>query len=204
MLAKRAFVDLFTLHENSAQKSVCYSKFCGGGMTIIEINPDGRINLCGRYSENYPEVYVQDVNTPDFLGLNQIKKFTWFTNIRHSLIKGLGCDTCYADYVCDHGCMAFHYSKYGKYGIRDNLVCNIFKPLYRFFAENKIELAEAFFKEYGNYGTNENGYHTINTGEKIFNIRVGAVDQLIREKGIEIKFNPQKSEYSLELKRVNQ
>lgn len=127
------------------KKSNCGLKICGGGVNIIEMNPDGGVYLCGRYSEEYPEAYVMHANDSDFLSLKQIKKYYDFIKEKHKHLISLGCDTCPADYICDHGCMAFHFSKFGEFGIRKDLVCEIFKPLQNYLDMNAFKIFKTYY-----------------------------------------------------------
>lgn len=124
----------------------CYIKFCGGGIRIIEIEPNGKVFFCGRYSEEYDDAYLMHINDKDLLSLKQIQKHLNFQLEKHKAIKNAHCDVCNADYLCDHGCMAFHYSKYKKFGIRTELVCDAYQKLDLFMYENEIQIFEEFIK----------------------------------------------------------
>jgi len=82
----------------------------------------------------------------EFLELKQISRYFSSVKTRHGLVSALDCDICEADNICDHGCMAFHYSKYGEFGIRDNLVCNIFKPLNKYIITHEKEIFERLYE----------------------------------------------------------
>lgn len=127
----------------------CGGKVCGGGVNIIELNPDGSLYYCGRYSGEFDDAYVMDIHDKDILSLKQIKRYTDFVEQKHYALLDAGCDTCYADAICDHGCMAFHYSKYGKFGIRTELVCPIHKSLYKWLSSHQVDLVKALEKRYG-------------------------------------------------------
>ena len=143
----RYFATLMTGKATvETMKSNCGLKVCGGGMHIIEINPDGDVYFCGRYSEDFEEVFVQNVKDKEFLELKQISRYFSSVKTRHGLVSALDCDICEADNICDHGCMAFHYSKYGEFGIRDNLVCNIFKPLNKYIITHEKEIFERLYE----------------------------------------------------------
>jgi len=140
-LLEKTLVDILSNHENNS-RSGCNNKWCGAGVSIIAIEPDGNINLCDRYSKDFDDIFIQHSLDNDFLGLNQLNEV-----IKYNLIKDKiyhDCDTCFADYVCDHGCFAFHYSKYGEYGIDTRLVCDQYKDLYTFIQENIKEILESY------------------------------------------------------------
>lgn len=130
----------------SFEKSNCFSKACGAGINVIEMDPDGKIFFCGRYSKPFPEVFIYDANTYDFLDLMQLKRHLDFTKIKHELLLKTNCDICEADGICDHGCMAFSYSKYGEFKIREDLVCGMFKSLSNYLLNKSTEIFEAYLK----------------------------------------------------------
>jgi radical SAM protein with 4Fe4S-binding SPASM domain len=134
--------------DNGYQHSNCGEKICGGGINIIELNPDGALYFCGRYSTEFKDAYIMNIEEKDFLALKQLKRYTDFVKEKHQAILDTGCDLCYADGICDHGCMAFHYSKYGKYGIRKELVCPIFKNVYKWLSGHQVEIIEALERKY--------------------------------------------------------
>jgi len=145
-LLERVFAESL-LVLNHYERSSCYSKFCGGGQTIIEIEPTGKVFMCGRYSEEYDAAYIMESGDYDMLGVNQLQKHYNFQLEKTKHINNLKCDTCRADYLCDHGCMAFHYSKYGEYGIRKNLVCDIFINVEKIMMENLEDILINFIKK---------------------------------------------------------
>lgn len=126
----------------------CYIKYCGSGVKVLEVNPDGSITMCGRFGEEYDEVTFRDYN--DFLNANQTKKLLEFHKNKIKYMRKIGCDSCIASSICDHGCMAFYFTKSKnnnktEWGIRDDLVCGIFKPLYNFLLQNSEEIINAYF-----------------------------------------------------------
>lgn len=167
------------------QTSNCGLKICGGGIRIVEMNPDGSIYLCGRYSEDFPEAFIKHVLDDDFLELQQIKKYLWFVKQKHYIINEVGCDTCYADKICDHGCMAFHFSKFGEYGIRKDLVCEIFKPLYRYLLLKQYDIVYKYYE----MNSDTKGEMKINPNQTVITLKnesmlVGELEK----NGISLKF----------------
>lgn len=164
-------IDLFitfSLSEtNNSMKTNCGSKICAGGLNIIEIEPDGNIYFCGRYAENYEEAFMTHITYYDFLALKQIKRHSDFVIEKHKALLETHCDLCYADSICDHGCMAFHMSKYGKYGIRTDLVCPIFKNLYKYLVSKELDILTAFY----NKSKDEKGNINFQTKDEIIKIK---------------------------------
>lgn len=128
----------------------CEIKICGGGINIIEINPDGTISFCGRYSEDYPDVSLGSIFDKDFLSLRSIGLYFNAVKAKHRIIRETGCDLCSADNICDHGCIAFHRSKLGEWGIRKDLVCEIFKPLKSYISKNEKDIFKIYFNSKAN------------------------------------------------------
>jgi radical SAM protein with 4Fe4S-binding SPASM domain len=142
-LLTKSLVDILTYHGNES-KSGCGTKWCGAGTHMIAIEPDGEMDYCDRYSKKFPEAYVQHALDYDFAGLHQIKKAIEYNIMKSSVYKETGCDTCYADYICDHGCEAFYKSKYGTYGIDTRIVCDQHKDFYRFVVEHLEEILQIY------------------------------------------------------------
>ncbi len=140
------FIHTKLTNETVQTKTNCGSAFCGAGINIIEIEPDGRVFYCGRYSEDYDVAYVQPADQYDFLALHQIKRFIDFSYEKNLVIKDVGCDSCFAKSICDHGCMAFHYSKFQKWGIRTDLVCDIYKSAWMYLDKNAVGLFRGLVK----------------------------------------------------------
>ena len=135
------------LYMAPRQKSGCEALFCGAGMGMIGVNPDGTSHYCDRYNREYDETYVMNNLTDyDFLGLNQIKRAMDFTAIRHQVVLATGCDTCFARYICDGGCMAFQRSKTGENSIDTRLVCPLSKNAYSYILKRLPEIMEVYIK----------------------------------------------------------
>lgn len=145
-LLDMAVVDLLT-HHNPGYKSGCGGKFCGGVIGMIGVNPDGEMHFCDRYSKEFPETYVQHALDYDFLGIYQQKKAVEFQSDRIRVIKETGCDTCPADYICEHGCTAMHFSKYGVNGIDKSIVCPISKGSYDYILKNIVPILKAYMMD---------------------------------------------------------
>jgi radical SAM protein with 4Fe4S-binding SPASM domain len=149
-MLEKVMIDILSEHT-WRDKSGCSTKWCGAGITMIAIEPDGEMDYCDRYARKYPEIYVQHALDYDFLGIYQLKKVVEYNMMKSELYKEYECDTCYADFICDHGCEAFYKSKYGKYGIDTRLVCDQHREFYSYilrhlkeflivYAEKGIEL----------------------------------------------------------------
>lgn len=130
-MLEKALIDIISFHT-PRDKSGCGTKWCGAGITMIAIEPDGEMDYCDRYAKKYPEAYVQHALDYDFLGIHQLKKVIDYNIMKSELYKKYNCDNCYADFICDHGCEAFYKSKYGEYGIDTNIVCDQHREFYSY------------------------------------------------------------------------
>ncbi len=144
-LIVKTLVDILSYHTIHA-KSGCGTKWCGAGVTMIAIEPDGEMDYCDRYAKKYPEAYVQHALDYDFCGIHQLKKAIEYNVMKDRMYKQYGCDTCYADYICDHGCEAFYKSKYGEYGIDTRLVCDQHKEVYSYILNHLEEFLDVYMR----------------------------------------------------------
>lgn len=143
---KRAVMDILSYHSDNCQ-STCGIKFCGSGMTIVSVQPDGMVNSCDRWDTKYSEVAkVMHYKDYDFCGIKQLQKAIHFAQIKDSLMKDAGCDTCYASYACTGQCESLYYSRYEKYGIDKKNLCEGMKKIYDFAIENLDDILEYYFR----------------------------------------------------------
>jgi radical SAM protein with 4Fe4S-binding SPASM domain len=127
----------------------CYIKYCGSGINVMEIDPDGSVLFCGRYGDTYEDAILMHVLDDDFLAIKQITKHLNFQKAKIAAMNKSHCDSCRAQNICDHGCMAYHYTKpqadgSHKWGIRNDLTCAIFKPFYDYLFDNANEIFESY------------------------------------------------------------
>jgi len=134
-LLTKTLVDILTYHTNQT-RSGCGTKWCGAGLCMIAVEPDGEMDYCDRYSKKFPEAYVQHSLDYDFLGIYQLKKAIDYNVMKKNLYKKYGCNTCIADYICDHGCESFYKSKFNEYGIDIRIVCDQHKDFYNYVLNN--------------------------------------------------------------------
>ena len=129
----------------------CYVKYCGSGINVLEMDPDGSVLFCGRYGDAYEDAILMHGLDEDFLSMKQILKHLEFQKAKIAAMKRSHCDDCKAQNICDHGCMAYHYTKpqadgTHKWGIRNDLTCAMFKPLYDYMFEHANDIFESYFK----------------------------------------------------------
>ncbi len=133
--------------ERGQEKTNCGFKFCGGGNHIAEIGPDGNICFCGRWDEDQEINTLGNVhNYTDPFGLSSLQKSI---NVHLKKIKDIRlkkCDSCEARHICDYGCAAFAYLKYGKIKIREDLYCEFYKKARALLYENRYRTILAYAK----------------------------------------------------------
>lgn len=152
--------------KNRNKRSICNAKFCGGGCYVLEVSPDGTINSCGRYDKDGYYCKVGSIYDEDFLGFKKRLKYYDLLYEKHKEILNKKCDVCFASGICDYGCMAFHYVKYRKFGIRQDLVCNYFKPLYDYISKNESAILKSYIERH----LNNNVYYISSRNEITENI----------------------------------
>lgn len=132
----RAVADQISQHSDSCQNT-CGFKFCGSGLRILAIQPNGAVHMCDRWDlKHREEYYLHEPHSYDFLGIKQLKRAIQFNSILHNVNKDTGCDTCYARYICGHQCQSLYYSKFGKYGVDKKQICARTKAVYDFVSDN--------------------------------------------------------------------
>jgi len=143
---KRVFVDLLFEHSDACQ-STCGFKFCGAGMRIVAVQPDGSIHRCDRWTINNDtkkHMFLAEQDSYDFVGINQLKNAVAWNVLLHNINKETGCDSCYARYACESDCQALHYSRYKEFGINKAKTCTQIKSLYRYIEENMLFIINNF------------------------------------------------------------
>lgn len=159
-MLEKSLIDILS-HHNNQTKSGCGTKWCGAGITMIAVEPDGEMDYCDRYSKSFPEAHMQHALDYDFLGIGQLQKVINYNIMKSNVYKKYECDTCCADYICDHGCEAFYRSKYGSYGIDTRIVCDQHKMFYNYILENLEKFLEVYV----------HNNQTIHTNDYIYRIK---------------------------------
>jgi len=144
-LIEKYFTEVLFKDSDFFNRENCSTMFCGAGLNIIEIEPNGNILFCGRYSKETEDNTLCHIKDSQFLDLNYQSKIINYAYKKHEIIKKVKCDICIAKNICDFGCMAFHYSRYGEYGIQTYLVCDLFKITYKYLQDNEYKILEKLF-----------------------------------------------------------
>lgn len=127
-------------HEiHTSEFDHCYSKYCGGMKNLMEVEPDGTFQFCGRTSKRSEATVGGSVFDKDVLELNLAQQQWEFQRGRLKSIDKNRCSECSAQWICDGGCLAFSHQKYGEARV-DSLTCSYFKKLNKYFMENVREI----------------------------------------------------------------
>lgn len=133
-------------HVTVTVQTGCESKSCGSSLHMIAIEPTGDMDICDRFSRHFddPIINVQHALDYDFLAVNQIAHALMFHEENNRALNKTRCDTCPADFMCKHGCMSFHYSKFNQqWGTDTFLVCSYYKAFYAYMQDNLIRFLKS-------------------------------------------------------------
>lgn len=119
----------------------CYSRFCGGMKNLMEIEPDGTFQFCGRASKRTDETVGGTVFDKDILEFSMIDQQWNFLKGRLETIKNNRCNECPSQIICDGGCIAFSHQKIGK-AMVDPITCKYFKGVGKLFDKYDREIGE--------------------------------------------------------------
>jgi radical SAM protein with 4Fe4S-binding SPASM domain len=131
-------------------KSNCHTRWCKGGIGVIESDPDGAACFCGRWSEVNKDNTLGDFNQlrSDIFGIGSFSRIIALHRQKIQSIRALGCDTCRAKIICDYGCIAFSYTKFNKQPkIRKEIVCDYYTRVYDFFLDHFEPLLIKYLKQ---------------------------------------------------------
>lgn len=136
------FTESFLTESSPAQSnSNCYTKFCRGGNTIVEVEPTGEINSCGRWDTIRDISTVGHIEKLDPWGILSLRTALNLQLLKIQDMRYKKCDTCSASAICDYGCIAFSYIKYnGKVQIRKEISCELFSKLQNLLFANRYRL----------------------------------------------------------------
>ncbi len=149
VLEKFIRYNLFTI-PHIEYSGNCYIKFCGAGSNILEVEPNGDLFPCGRYSKSFEELKLGNVYKNEFLDLTKVSFVQEFAWHKAEQMQTLKCPECKAYPICDGGCMSFHYSKFRKWGIRTDLVCGHYRKMWEWLSLHRSEVFEIYLNKYTN------------------------------------------------------
>jgi len=95
--------------------SVVKHDYCGAGVSIISISPDGSVFPCPRFTGE-KEFLLGNI----LIGLDNDKRFIFLNN---SVDNRLDCQNCWARYICGGGCLYMHWIATGDYQRNDTVWC---------------------------------------------------------------------------------
>lgn len=119
----------------------CYTRYCGAGGPLIEIEPDGSVQFCGRNSRRSKLTTPGNALTRDVLEINHIASMLEFHEGKiHSIVRNK-CNLCHAQAICDGGCISFSNQKFGEPKI-DPTTCALHKMIHTFLSQHDSEVRE--------------------------------------------------------------
>lgn len=145
----KKYVENISYGQESSVGDICYTRWCGAGNGIIEVEPDGETLFCGRNSERSASVMSGAVASKDVAELIHGHKMWGFHMQKVDSVIERKCNLCPAQSFCDYGCPSFSYQKYGK-GIIDDLTCDYNKGLIKLFSKNVVKISKLVEKDISN------------------------------------------------------
>ena len=137
-------IDAFTYHDYGKTESTCRFKFCGSGIKLISILPNGMFHLCDHWrgDETFYDEKVYQVGTYDFLSLKQFQSaLNWSKKLNELIIKK-GCDSCIYSYICLHECPLASIKRNNNWSL-DTRDCEITKAIYNYLWDHIEELLDS-------------------------------------------------------------
>lgn len=143
MMVERFFTDVILHTEDTeVKKTGCFDRICGHGVNMINIDPSLNVHNCDKYLEEGNYIcnrYEEPLNSYDFLGLEQIKRYGEYCKNIFELEHKTGCNRCYASNLCLGGCQSYNLSRYNEYRL-DTTMCDIYKRVFDFLRINWVEI----------------------------------------------------------------
>jgi radical SAM protein with 4Fe4S-binding SPASM domain len=151
----------------------CMLKFCAGGHAIVEVDPQGNVCSCGRWSDaNAVNVLGNFLKPQDLFGLQSYAVTLKLHLEKIKDIRKKQCDFCFAQDVCQYGCIAFSYEKYdGEIKIRDDLFCSYAQQVKTYFLEHQAEIYYCYAQAKGAEIIQDKQFYYINIVPQARSIR---------------------------------
>lgn len=140
----RYLTDRFTYHSDICRTS-CGTKYCGGGINLAAITPDGYWQMCADFRGDEPFYSGRSylATEKDFLNLRKIQLNLNYTVECLPTIRK--CDQCIHQYYCDFPCMLYIRKKYGKWEIPDSY-CKMMDEVYKWYENHMNSILKAIYK----------------------------------------------------------
>jgi len=119
----------------------CYTRYCGAGGALVEIEPDGTLQFCGRNSKKNKLTSPGSALMKDAMELVTASKMMEFHMGKIESIAKNGCNICHAQAICDGGCISFSNQKLGHPCI-DPTTCAFTKMMHKFLAQHDAEIRQ--------------------------------------------------------------
>lgn len=148
-VVSRVVQDIISFHTDSCQ-STCNFRFCGSGLNICSIGPEGELYTCDRMNTRVREESKlrSSLRDPDLLGLQQLRSAVSFCVELSSVQKKRGCDSCTFRYSCTGTCAKMMKSASGSYGIY-RFDCELTTLMYGYIESDLENVLESIEKNYG-------------------------------------------------------
>lgn len=119
----------------------CYTRYCGAGGALVEVEPDGTLQFCGRNSKKNTLTSPGSALMKDAMELVTASKMMEFHVGKIESIAKNGCNLCHAQAICDGGCISFSNQKFGHPCI-DPTTCAFTKMIHKFLAQHDAEIKQ--------------------------------------------------------------
>lgn len=140
-MINKFFDDFLYTTSPAKSNSNCYTKFCRGGNNIVEVEPTGEVNFCGRWDKIREISTIGHINKPDHWGLHSLYKALNLQLLKITDMRKKQCDYCPAATICDHGCIAFSYIKHQeKVILRKEISCDLYLNLHQLMMNNRYKM----------------------------------------------------------------
>lgn len=129
-------------YDPNLEESHCYTRYCGGMRNLMEFEPDGTFQFCGRQSVRNMDI-GGNIYDRDFLELKLIWQQANYNAPKTESINKYRCNECYAQSICDGGCIAYSDQKLGT-PIIDPGTHQYFRLLGLYLIKNGKKIQELF------------------------------------------------------------
>lgn len=124
------------------EKTGCFDRICAHGSNMTTITPSYDMRPCDKYLECGDFINKREnwnIKDRDFLGLQTMNYVYHFYDKLFKEEAKLGCDSCYANAICQGECQSYNISRYGDIKI-DGSLCSLYRKIYSFIEDNWLTI----------------------------------------------------------------
>lgn len=124
------------------EKTGCFDRICAHGSNMTTITPSYNMRPCDKYLEYGNFINKREnwnIKDRDFLGLQTMNYVYHFYDKIFKEEAKLGCDSCYANAICQGECQSYNISRYGDVKIGGSF-CPLYRKIYEFIEDNWIDI----------------------------------------------------------------